>query len=267
MADFPIDDGGRYEVDGKVNAGSTGTTLTAGAIDTKGAWVTLTATTAFDAIGLLVHLMNQSSLNYSLDIGLGAAAAETVIIPDIVVKFATTATQYSFFFPVCIPAGSRVAARVASAVASATLVVMVHPIAVGLMPASPLQRATNYGFVVVGTKATLIDPGGTADTKGAWAVLSASTANPIRSAVLLFSSAETTLVASNWEVDIGYGAAASETILIPDLPVRTITRYTAFPTGPIPLAIPAGSRLVARAQSPQITAGSRELALAIMGVD
>jgi hypothetical protein len=83
-------------------------------------WTELIASTAFDAQLIVVTISNNSVSNTNsstlLDIGIGAAAAETAIIPDMAAGWVgsfTTAVRWNTF-PLYIPAGSRLSARTQS---------------------------------------------------------------------------------------------------------------------------------------------------------
>ena len=81
---------------------------------TKGNYTQILASTSKASIGLLVTLVQLSnSYRFMVDIATGAAAAEVVRIPNV---FANDGTQIGMmsagsFFPVYIPAGTRIAAR------------------------------------------------------------------------------------------------------------------------------------------------------------
>lgn len=109
---------------GVVTAASRGTTVTApGSLNTKGAWTEIVASTAADFENLYVGPQGVGGTTMSgsgvlLDIGIGAAAAETVLIGGI--YLAGNASEYyrtasPLTYGVTIPAGSRLSARYARA--------------------------------------------------------------------------------------------------------------------------------------------------------
>jgi hypothetical protein len=109
------------------NTGTTnadpGVTVTADAtIHTKGAWAQIIASTARDAYGITVFIAAtagaaSSNQRYLVDIGIGAASSEVVLIPDLMCGNASAFNAASntgpamFHFPIYIPAGSRISAR------------------------------------------------------------------------------------------------------------------------------------------------------------
>lgn len=105
---------------GEVTAASRGTTVTApGSLNTKGAWTEIVSSTA-SAFGLVyagIQAAGATTMNASgvlIDIGIGAAAAETVLISDL--YYPGNASEFyrpnsTFTFGVSVPAGSRLSAR------------------------------------------------------------------------------------------------------------------------------------------------------------
>lgn len=110
-----------------------------GSLNTKGAWTELVASTATALAALLVTAQGNEgaamgTLGLLLDIGVGAAGSEVVVIPDISYR-ATTAEVLQARSPttygLVIPAGSRIAARYARAATTESLDVLL----VGAPPA------------------------------------------------------------------------------------------------------------------------------------
>lgn len=120
---------------GAVTADSGGTAVDSGAVaNTKGAWVEMVA--SCQRVSLLYSICHsalnavQSAQNRSMDIGIGAAGSEKVILPDIR-RGVDTATdmpnpQTLGPFAVAIPAGTRIAIREASSITDATDRIMDH---------------------------------------------------------------------------------------------------------------------------------------------
>jgi hypothetical protein len=105
---------------GAVTTGSRGTILTAPtSLNTKAAWTVLSAATTVPARFLLVALSSPNTTiataaDHLIDIGVGAAAAEAVIIANLACTVSVN-EDISYprpaLFPVSIPVGSRVVAR------------------------------------------------------------------------------------------------------------------------------------------------------------
>lgn len=165
-----------------------GTTITASAsLNTKGSPTQLIASTAADAYGIQVHINNNATSNTStaslLDIMTGGSGSEVVFIPDLmagwVQSVAATVAWRTYTFPIFIPAGTRLSARMQSVVTSKTC-------SVGL---TLLQRPSQLGFVGTRVTAYGVDSAnsrgqthtaGSSSTYGTATQLSASTTNPIR---------------------------------------------------------------------------------------
>jgi hypothetical protein len=90
-------------------------------VHTKGAWTQLIASTAAAADLLFIYCIN-STTNVAteglLDIGIGAAGAETVMVANAIGGQLSNALRNDQIFPVSIPAGSRVAARLQNVIGS-----------------------------------------------------------------------------------------------------------------------------------------------------
>lgn len=151
-----------------------GTVLTP-AVGSKSAWVELLASTDHDSYGLLL-MVNLSftagaGRNFVLDIGIGASGSEIVVIPDLICGMANPyPNALYFYFPLFVPAGSRVAVRSQANIANSFRC----QISLYQQPVRPdLIKAGNYCEVVGGGA---LPGGGTSITiggasKSAWQLL------------------------------------------------------------------------------------------------
>jgi len=119
----------RCENWGAATADSGGVAVNPGAVaDTKGVYSELIAASAFAVSWIVVCIGNlingtETTANYQLDIAIGAAAAEQVLVPNLhfIVDAAFDFGFPQFFaLPCSIPAGTRVAARSQSSTTDAT---------------------------------------------------------------------------------------------------------------------------------------------------
>lgn len=100
--------------------------------NTKGSYTQLIASTARDYTGfLLVYrggMLAAGDINYLIDIAVGVAGSEVVIVPNLYPGSSTAAVGLcrSVYFPIPIPAGTRIAARMQSSVASNTAVIALY---------------------------------------------------------------------------------------------------------------------------------------------
>jgi hypothetical protein len=129
VVDFPPYSPPNYEPAGfgsSGNAFTVGTTVTAASsASSKGSWTQLIASTTNPVVGILVLLEVSSTATFLIDIGTGASGSEVVLIPDIYAYFGSSAGPMSaaIFFPVQVPAGTRIAARCQSGTASSAIYV------------------------------------------------------------------------------------------------------------------------------------------------
>lgn len=269
---------GYVETIGANTGASTGTTITAsGSANVKGSWTQLIASTAEDYDGLLVYLAPGAAANRSflVDIGIGAAASETVIIPDLLEAHSNPGDVVRpgccYKINIAIPKGSRLAARCQCSTASGTTTVLCVPFREGNLRCGQWSA---IGVTTANSNATSVDPGASANTKGSWVELVASTSYDIDLLIVALGSRDQTgsIVTCSWLVDIGVGAAGSEVVIVPNL-WTALTDYSAGAacqssvpvTPPIVRRIPAGSRIAARAQCSSATATQRLLRVAAYG--
>jgi hypothetical protein len=107
------------------------TSVTAGTSGSKGSYAQVIASTAVDYAGLMIEFDGSgttATFNNFWDIAVGGAGSEAVIIPNYYIRAEVAETIYSPglspFFPVNIPAGSRLAARVCTDSATAQGIVL-----------------------------------------------------------------------------------------------------------------------------------------------
>lgn len=273
MPEFPSMIGGNVVRDyGSVTATTDGTTVTASAtVDTKGDWVELVSATTFDANWVIVQFPYNEwgGFPFLVDIGVGAAASEQVIIPDLqVYENEAPLVDHSYLFPVFIPAGVRLAARCQEPFeSSAYLDVSVQLISGGFAAPGRPMLATAYG-ATSGSIGTSVDAGGTAHTKGAWTEIAAATVRDHHWLAIAASSIDGNWAANTrFFLDIGIGPA-TETVLIPNIALGGSTQSDNVVQSVFhyPVSVPAGARLSARLQSSSNNSGDRVLRVKIYGV-
>lgn len=260
-----------YGFAGGTNSWST-IVATSGTANTKGSWVELCAATPFDARAILVTINYlETGINHLVDIGVGAAAAEVVLIPNLHAIAQTNgkwAMSRLILVPISIPAGTRIAARAQSTQTGDTDV----GVSIALLGGGYMQSFA--GVEDVGTlssgdsAAVLVDPGGSANTKGSWTQLKAATERAGRALLVRAGNASaygTFISAYHWRLDIAVGASSSEQIVVPDLAFsspavggRTYS-LSHYVTPPLPIAVPAGTRIAARLQCDGTDANLRKV--------
>lgn len=286
MADWPLASGFRAESFGAGARVPGGTTVTSSATaHTKGSWVQLDAATGFDASLLILDIAVQfQDTLYLIDIGIGASGSEQVLIPNLLVSQSTMVIP-RLVLPIAIPAGSRISARSQDNFGSSVSFISGMLLAGGFVNPASFNTITAYGPNIATSNGVTADAGATANTKGSWAQITASTTRDMRGLILSgIRAVPGTAMAADYAnlVDIGVGASGSEQVLIPNIvfqasittggasgsPLVLSGLGTLFPRfiPPIPCDIPAGSRLAVRQQSTTTNATDRTSAYAIYGL-
>lgn len=263
-------DGQRYESGGASGAGGT-SAAQPGAANTKGAYTEYVTSTSFDAIGFFIS--NGSSggnVDTLHDVAIGAAGSEQIIVPDILISGSNEGVAGNFvYFPIAIPGGTRIALRRQASTAATALNVVVILVGAGALPAQRLQRAVNYGAAAADSGGVSIDPGGVANTKGSWVQIAASTSADIKWLVVCIGNQLNTVrTGATWLLDLAIGAAAAEQLVVPD--INLVAQASSDFMNPrllgLPVSIPAGTRLAARASCTTTDATDRLFDLVLIGV-
>lgn len=268
MADWPAGGGGRTATAGASSSGATsGTSVTSGGANTKGSWVEFFAATEFPATGIML-VCNFGLASFLMDIGVGAAGSEQVLVPNIH-HASNDFNPPAILFPVRVPAGSRVAARLQSTNGTANPSTVIYLVGEGFAGGPGRNRIVAYGADTTDSGGTVVDPGGTAHTKGSWVQLTAATECAHKQlALALGNRANTAASSSSFLFDIGVGPAGSEQLVLADYRVCTWVNETVSPPWSpfLPVDIPAGSRLAVRCQSTSTDATDRLLDAVLYGV-
>lgn len=261
-------------VAGSTPSSSKGITVTApSSANTKAAYTTLVASTSQACTGLLVTITSTNpSANESVlvDIATGAAASETVIMPNLPAggsAYTSVFHAHQYMIPKAIASGTRISARYQSTRASSFGVIAVH---VTLLYA---DGTIDYGTVEtlgVSTGTSLgtdVDPGGTANTKGSW--VSLGTTSKAWRKVIITANSEATSAAVNpysWMIDIATANDGSN-IKVPDYSLSRHYATTCVPgaSPPLDVQIASGATVYARASCSSNEATIRKLLLAVVG--
>jgi len=261
---------------GAVTSGaSTGTSVSDAAANVKGSWVELSSSTSEEMSSVAVVVPRTfntgGTTKYALDIGIGAASSEVVIIPDLIFSNTQTTREpgWCWRFPITIPKGTRVAARLQSPVSG------VRSVAVMLLgTTSSFARAENpyrvlaEGFTAASTSGTQVDSGGTANTKNGFAEITASTSEEYSSFLLTAShGGNSGMVDADFLLDVAIGAASSEEVIVDNLPiVSSIRECLYYPSITFNHQIPAGTRISVRTQSTITDVTDRVIEVVLYGV-
>ncbi|KKL25534.1 hypothetical protein LCGC14_2404330 [marine sediment metagenome] len=273
MGDFSGIGGQRFEAGGPDLTDTTGPTITPStSTNTKGSYIEIIASTTFDTKELfIITARGNSAIDYLYDIAIGAAGSEKDIISNL---YHTSTGRYltRHAFPLAIPAGTRISARSQALGASkAGFEVLVYMTATGYTHPNPLGRCTTYGAATGDSGGTSIDPGASANTKGAYSELTASSTNPTKSlAIGIGNQANSVRSNALYLLDIAVGASGSERVILGDIWLVCGTQIdivapSAIPS--IPVNIPAGTRISARAQCDITDVTDRLFDVIVYGAD
>ncbi len=246
-------------------------------INTKGAYTQLVGSTASDACFIIVDIFGwaATATSGSVDIAVGAAGSEQVIIADLVISNSFLSQASHYCFPVNIPAGTRLSARSqVNQTATNGIYVSVVLFDGAFTNNEGYAGVDGIGFVSGTSAGTSIDPGATANTKSAYVQLTASTARDYMGFAINTDIAGDTVssVFPAWYLDISIGAAASEKDIVPNLYILGISAGASNvcaqdgPTAVIPIPIPSGTRISARAQCISNNASARKIGVVVYGV-
>lgn len=228
------------------NKGALGATNGA---NSKGNWVTVLDPVPFDASGFFLMTCNNTGSPWSglLDIGIGPAGSEQVILPNVLLVPTLNDTLGEFWYvPLALPAGARVAARGQANNGSFNPGGEVVPIAGGFTNGRGCQRAYAFGINETNSVGTAIE----GNYPGGWVAV----ADNVPELAWLMVAAYMQQTSgnhwmANYEVAISAaGAGSPERIVLPSIPVlarpsQVATRWSA---GAFPVRVPPGSKLWAR---------------------
>lgn len=246
---------------------SNGISLTANATaNTKAtSWTELIASLTYDIDWLLITLQPNGSVAYLVDIGIGAATAEVVLIDNLYLDLGPR----SFLFPLRVEAGVRLSARCQSSTGSSTMWIAVQAISSPLSAPLGLGRVETIGADTADSTGVTVDPGATANTD-AIGQLSAATAFDYQWMCVANGDPSDRAWGGNssFLVDILQGASGSEVEVIADLLFRGTSVDDRPNPGAVcfPCSIKAGERVAYRVRCSSPTTGDRVLDVVAYGV-
>lgn len=266
--DWPIQEGrGQLLLVDPLTASSDATAVAGSATaNVKGAWVEVSA--SWPGYGGVAFTGQLSFYDHLFDIAVGALGSEVVIAENLYLGHGSTMRLMPLYtLPISINAGERVSVRVQAGFASLVPNVFVYSAPVQKV----LGRCTTYGADTADSGGVSVDPGSTANTKGAWHEIAASTTNDIKALILTLGNAgDSSRTTCKFLVDVGIGAAGSEQVIISNYGAAARSEHDCVlpqVSQLIDVSIPAGSRIAVRAQCDITTAGDRLFDAIIYGFD
>jgi hypothetical protein len=254
------------------------TATTDGVAHTMGAWVEVVASTSADIDGFYIGLYptpnnsNTADTTTLVDVGIGAAASETVIAAGIEFGYQAQTVALpgacSHPIPVHIPAGSRIAVRAQSArTAQAVTVAFFGALQAAAGVTCP-SALVSYGVVSASSSGTVLTAPGSLNTKGAWLEIEDSTGVALQAIVVIAGpgTGGSLQATCGLLVDVAVGASSSEVVVAANITAQTTNTESAGRNANgslFAVAIPAGSRLAARYQR---SVAAQACSVAILGV-
>lgn len=251
-----------------------GTTVTAGgtAHVKNTTYATLISSLNFDVYGITIMFSNvfttATATSILVDIAVGAAAAESVIIPNLIAGSATEFTSSAkpggqkYYFPLYIPSGARLSATAQALIVSDTVQVAVFchgaPRNPGVWTGT---RVTDYGTNAGTSKGTDVACGLSA-AEGTYTQLVASTSEAHDyMAFGVGGAADTTFQPGVVFLDVGVGAA-TEATLVQNLPFSTSSAEDVSMPFPFSSWVPVANaqRIAARLSTDNASAQSYDVA-------
>lgn len=218
-----------------------------GAAHTKGAWVEVVASTPFAGCGLFVGVSDVAgqTSRYLVDIGIGAAGSEEVLIANLAITMVLyKPTWIAALLPIAVPKGSRLSVRhQLSRSTSSSL----GNWRIALVPSNPLlptgfQRAYTAGADTANTELTPVLQSYGADV---WYEFIASTPFRVRAYCIMSTGSDNSNNGCN--IKIGIGASGAEKTIGPIVDSTSFGGATRAGgpslTSAIPCDIPVGTRI------------------------
>lgn len=176
---------------------------------TKGAWVQLVASTSEACNVLAVTFSNQATGTATqglIDIGVGASGSEQVVISNSVGGAGSTianSLHTTYWFPVSIPAGSRIAARHQNVIGS-----RISTINLGLLFISTNNKMPSSLDTYGADTSTSV--GVTLTSNNTYYEMTSSTSQAYQAIVMVPQGSTATITATTPVLTLGMGAASSE---------------------------------------------------------
>lgn len=269
MADWGFADSSRFAARGTAAIIGGGTITSPTSLNVKGSWQYL-AVVPFDTDIITIDEIrtNVASDRYAIfDIGKGTFGSEQVIFSNLPASNSEGEIRtYQYRFPCALQSGETLCARLQSTVARHVASVGFRFESHGFAHFASGNKVQTYGTSTTTSRLTVV-PSGAANVKGSWVQIVGSTSDDISELIIIAGDEEASGLNNGWYlVDIGVGQAGSEKIIIPDLSFvaySTNSGLNPYLIGPMPVSIPAASRLAMRVQCSET---GRDIGFALIGI-
>lgn len=253
MPDFPLSGNFAKVIQlGLDETAVSGTTITANAsANTVGSFVEFIsdAANAETSSYLIVALSPGSENSYLVNVAIGGAGSEQVIVPNLMGHPAGNAMGiFIYTIPISIPSGERISVQCQCDSGGATIDVHLARGLGSFKSGSACSKITTYG-------ANTVDSGGVTvvrgtNTFGSWTEIDASIANKIAGFVIVGVRKPTSWTNASFVVyEVAVGSAGNEEVIYSgSLALATSAEIISGPVSQfIPVSVAAGERLSVRA--------------------
>jgi len=264
MSDFMIGAGGKTISSGSGSV-STGTTITSSAsADTMGTIVELIASTSVDAVGITISTTEASAsanAEWLMDILIGASTEEPLVEGLLWFwdSLRTIRCHNTWFFPVHVPKGSRIAAQVQNSNAAADSVDIVVQLHTGSFESGPgYGKIVSLGMDYANSTSSIIPDGGAvANTQGTPVQIEASCPGYEGFSLSMGVNADFGRANASYLIEIKIDSSTPQ-VLVPDIySSETSGELHMSSTQWFPIKIPEGSALYVSIQSTSTNATDR----------
>jgi hypothetical protein len=226
-------------------------------------WTQMIAATSFDATLVIITVAGNNVANTDsstlLDIGIGAAASETAIIPDLcagwVASGNVTPGARHYIFPLYVPSGSRISARTQSVRVTGSVTVFVELFGGPRNPDAWWygQQVTAYGANAANSAGTKFTPG---DTGAEGTGVTVGTTTSDHECLVLGVQGhpdDASWAARGYHFDVGIGSSSTEWTEPDRFYAQSIAAECLGVTGnvwwPIYRPVPSGTELMVRGEA------------------
>jgi len=236
---------------------ASGTTVTAsGSTNTKGAWAELITTTNFEVLGFSLSVsatgLSGSQRNMLLDLGVGAAGSEQVVLSNInlgsvAAIVSNRANVLAHYFPVRIAAATRIAARIQSGTASQAVNVMITVNGQASSPPGLLFAGVDMLGANTGTSNMVALTAGTLGAESAWTNIGSTTARQYFAIMpMVAQNNNAAMTVRGYHVEVGYSSTTIAEYYFSTTAEEDVGQL--MPPWPHLCRIPTGTQMQVRAE-------------------
>ena len=229
-----------------------GTQITSSATtNTKGSYTQLVASMPYEACGLLISWVTTATADVAIDIAVGSAGNENIIIDNLLNNSrGITTSVCSAYFPVSVASGARISARCAATTGSTTAFVGVTAFKGGANVLAASGKIVQLGTLST-SRGVQVAASASANTFGSWKQIAATAGFEIAGLLMGIGcngSAAKSSTSMRWAVGVG-AAAAEQTLYEFGDSIQgsvTVTPSMGYGLGFIPVRIGASQRVAVR---------------------